>query len=132
MNKKQTFSIAIILGAGALLAWLILGTSRPQPASEEDHDPSASTGDTAAAQKKGPHGGKLFTRNGYGIEVTIFEQGVAPQFRVYAYRDGKPLVPATNQVVLTLERLGRPPQLFKFAAEQDYLKGDAIVEEPHS
>lgn len=132
MNKKQTFSIAIILGAGALLAWLILGMGRPQPASEEEHGNSESVGDTDAAQKKGPHGGKLFTQGGYGIEVTIFEQGVEPQFRLYAYQDGKPLDAASNQVTLTLARLGRQPQLFKFAAEKDYLRGDAIVEEPHS
>ena len=138
MNKKQTFSIALILGAGALLAWLILGTSRPQPASEEGHGHAETAGhsdseqDADAARQKGPHGGRLFIQDGYGIEVTIFEQGVPPQFRLYAYRDGKPLAPEANQAVLTLERLGRPPQVFKFAAEQDYLKGNAVVEEPHS
>jgi cobalt-zinc-cadmium efflux system membrane fusion protein len=136
MNKKQTFSIALILGAGALLAWLILGTNRPQPAAEEGHGHAEAVDsehpDAGAARQQGPHGGRLYTQDGYGIEVTIFEQGVAPQFRLYAYRDGKPLAPEANRAVLTLERLGRPPQVFKFAAEQDYLKGDAVVEEPHS
>jgi cobalt-zinc-cadmium efflux system membrane fusion protein len=136
MNKKQTFSIALILGAGALLAWLILGTNRPQPAAEEGHGHAEAVDsehqDADAVRQKGPHGGRLFIQNGYGIEVTIFEQGVAPQFRLYAYRDGKPLAPEANRAVLTLERLGRPPQVFKFVAEQDYLKGDAVVEEPHS
>ena len=141
MNKKQTFSIAIILVAGILLAWLILGVSSPQLTTVEDHGNAEASShddkkDTNSAQnsspKKGPHGGKLFTKNGYGIEVSIFEQDVEPQFRVYAYQDGKQIAPTVSQIALTLERLGRPPQGFKFVVENDYLKGDAIVYEPHS
>lgn len=159
MNKKHFLPITLILVVGILLGALILGLDRPAPSAEEElghteaaghadaehHDGDAADEHTDApshadsehhdagnAPAKGPHGGKLFTQDGYGIEVTIFEQGVPPQFRLYAYRDGKPLPPAENQVTLTLERLGSPAQVFRFAAERDYLKAEAIVEEPHS
>ena len=133
LNKKQTISIAAVLGIGAVLAVLILGTSKRQVEGEE------SPGHTEAMEKaapgapqKGPHGGKYFVQDGYGLEVTIFETGVEPEFRVYAYQDGKPLDPAQSQVTITLERLGRAPQVFLFMKENDYLKGNAVVEEPHS
>ncbi|TAN85218.1 MAG: efflux RND transporter periplasmic adaptor subunit [Gallionella sp.] len=148
LNKKQTLSIAAVLAGGVVLAWLILGTDKPQPENgEHGHTEAAAHADAehhgeqakddphheaAAAPQKGPHGGKLFAQDGYGVEVTIFEQGVEPEFRVYTYRDGKPLDPAASRVSIMLDRLGRPPQVFAFAEEKDYLKGNAVVVEPHS
>lgn len=136
LNKKQAIAIAIVLGVGVALGGLILGTGKPGPQNEEsghaEADGHADQEQAAGAPQKGPHGGKLFTQDGYGVELSIFEQGVPPQFRAYAYRDGKPLDPGASQVTVTLERLGRAPQRIAFAPEKDYLKGDAVVEEPHS
>lgn len=159
MNKKHLLPIILILVVGILLGALILGLDRPAPSAEEEHGHAEAAGhsdtehhggaaadghedapshadsehhDAGSAPAKGPHGGKLFARDGYGIEITIFEQGVEPQFRLYAYRDGKALAPLASQVTLTLERLGRPAQVFRFSPENDYLKGDSVVEEPHS
>lgn len=136
-SKKEILPIAIVLAIGAVLAALILTTGKPQPSGpgEEETSPARNEAEAQSPEpgiQKGPHGGKLFNRDGYGIEVTIFETGVDPQFRIYAYRNGRPLPPAASQVSLTLERLGRPPQAFAFTPEEDYLKGDAVVEEPHS
>jgi len=142
LNKKQTLSIAAVVGIGALLAALILGTKPSGPADGE-HGAESSHVDAPGEHKddqktapgtpsKGPHGGKLFTQDDYGLEVTIYEEGVPPQFRVYLYRDRKPVAPTTSTVSITLERLGREPQVFSFAPQQDYLVGDAVVEEPHS
>ena len=129
-NKKQTLSIAAVLAIGALIAWLILGTGKPQPGDAEHG--GAAPANATAAPPKGPHGGKLFSQDGYAVEVTIFETNVEPQFRIYTYLNNKPLDPTASQVALTLDRLGRPPQAFSFVKENDYLKGDAVVEEPHS
>lgn len=134
LNKKQLIAILVVVAAGLALVWLILGTSPRQPAGDGAESGHAETAAPAApdAPRKGPHGGKLFVQDGYGLEVTIFEEEVPPEFRIYTYRDGKPLDPAASHVTLTLERLGRPPQVFDFTRERDYLRGDAVVEEPHS
>ena len=144
LNKKQTFSIVGVLAVGVVLAWLILGTNKPEgegdghgshveTAGHDDKDHAdGEHHEAGTAPQKGPHGGKLFTQDGYGVEVTIFEQGVEPEFRVYTYQGGKPLDPAASQASITLERLGRTPQAFTFTKEKDYLKGNAVVEEPHS
>ncbi len=95
---------------------------------EDDHQHEAQPQEIA----KGPHGGKLFSQDGYELEVTIFEQNTPPEFRLYLYQDGKPLDPASSSVSILLERLGSEPQLLSFSKERDYLKGNTIVEEPHS
>lgn len=81
---------------------------------------------------KGPHAGKLFVKDGYGLEVLIYQQNVAPHFRVYIYQDGKPLDPTNSDITINLERLGRPLQTLNFSKESDYLKSNAIIEEPFS
>ena len=63
---------------------------------------------------KGPEGGKLFKANGFGVEVTIFEEGVPPQFRLYLSENGKPLPPSAAKVTVTLLRLGAPAQVYTF------------------
>ncbi len=48
--------------------------SGPQP---------SETGEAEAAEApKGPHGGKLLTDGKLGLEITIFETGQEPQYRV--------------------------------------------------
>ncbi len=92
-------------------------------------------GEEARAAKdyeKGPHGGRLLSDGKLQAEITIYERGVPPQFRVYAYADGKPLPPAEVTLRIDLHRLGGRMDSFGFNAEQDYLVGDKVVEEPHS
>jgi cobalt-zinc-cadmium efflux system membrane fusion protein len=140
LQKKQALTIAGILVVGALLAALVLRSNKAQPEGDEHgHDKhtevngnGAIDGIDAAASRQGPHGGKLFAKDGYSLEIRIFEQGVEPEFHVYAYQDGKPLDPSASRVGLTLERLGRAPEEFAFVRENDYLKSKAVVEEPHS
>ena len=135
LTRKHVFSVAGVLVVGAVLAGLILGSGKSRQGGEEDrHDghPDQGRQGAAATAPKGAHGGKLFTQDGYALEVTLFETGVEPHFRVYTYRDGKPIDPASTALTLTLERLGRTPQLLRFVKENDYLKSDLVVEEPHS
>ncbi len=158
-NKKSAVAVALVLIAGLLLGAAILRSEKAKPAGDEHghaevaggsahaddehrgekakdddghgHDDKAHA-DESAAPTKGRHGGKLFTKDNFGLELTIFETDVEPEFRVYLYRDGKPVPPSQAVVSVTLERLGRKPELFAFAAEKDYLKGSAVVVEPHS
>tara|TARA_R110001599_G_scaffold64023_1_gene178313 strand:- start:9635 stop:11158 length:1524 start_codon:yes stop_codon:yes gene_type:complete len=138
-RNKQTTIIIIVVVVGLLLGGLILGMGKAQPPGEEQESGHTETkehadekGQASTEPQKGPHGGKLFTKDDYALEVTIFEKDVEPEFRLYAYKNGKPLDPSASQVSVTLERLGRKPQIFTFVKEGDYLKGNAIVEEPHS
>ncbi len=81
---------------------------------------------------KGSHGGRLLEQAGYAIELKIFEDGVPPEYRVWIYRNNKPLPPNAAQVSVTLTRLGQIKNTFKFKPQADYLLGDAEVVEPHS
>ena len=81
---------------------------------------------------KGPHNGRLLKDGDFAVEMTIFEDGVPPQFRVYPTKDGKPVDAKTVQLTVTLKRLGGEVNTFPFKAEKDYLTGQGVVEEPHS
>lgn len=138
-HSKQPLAIAIVIALGLVLAALIL-TMRPasdggeeshgEHAGEVDHDGKPHHDEALPA--KGPHGGKLFSSGAYSLEVTIFELNVEPHFRLYAYQDGKPLAPSASKVTATVERLGAAPQNIGFTPEADYLKGNAVLGEPHS
>jgi cobalt-zinc-cadmium efflux system membrane fusion protein len=129
-SRNQLRIIIGVIAIGVLLGAGILFGVKGGPVGK-DHGESASASGAAPAAK-GAHGGRLFTEGDYTLEISIFEEGVEPQFRLYSYLHGKPIDPNQSQVSLTLERLGRAPQVFKFAKEGDYLKGDATVSEPHS
>lgn len=147
-NKKSAIAVAAVLVAGLVLGVAILRTEKAQPAGEEHgHAEAAGHADEGhtkdghsdsdhhaqtAPPAKGPHGGKLFSQGAFGLELRIFETDVEPEFRIYAYRDGKPVPPEQTQASVTLERLGKQAEVFSFAAEKDYLKGSMVVEEPHS
>jgi cobalt-zinc-cadmium efflux system membrane fusion protein len=138
--SKQALSIGVVLAVGLLAGAYILSTGKTQVSGDahDSHAEEAAHSDeekhTADAGKpqKGPHGGRLFTADSYSLELTIFEQGVEPQFRIYTYQSGKLAAPDLTKVTITLERLGAKPQIFSFRKENDYLRSDATVEEPHS
>ncbi len=142
-KNKQVAAIMGVIIIGIILAALILNTGKPK-ATDDEHEHAAMPAEqsvphdesehSAQPQEiiKGPHGGKLFTQDGYSVEVTIFEQNVPPEFRIYTYQNGKELSPDTSTVSIALERLGSKPQVINFTKENNYLKGDAVVEEPHS
>lgn len=86
----------------------------------------------AADYERGPHNGRLLRDGNFALEVTIFETGVPPQFRLYAYRDDKPLPPNAVQPTIELTRLGGKIDRFTFTPENDALVGSGTVVEPHS
>ncbi len=96
-------------------------------ASGSEHDKSAET-----EEIKGPQGGKVFTKDNFSIEVTIFESGVPPEMRLYVYQNHQLISPQNVKVEVTLERLGGSSDLINFSPEDKYLVGDIEVVEPHS
>ncbi len=81
---------------------------------------------------KGPHGGKLLTQGGLQLEITLYEQGVPPEFHAYPYLNGKAINPGEVDLTITLLRLGGKTDNFSFVPRGDYLLGDQPVTEPHS
>ncbi|WP_394809547.1 efflux RND transporter periplasmic adaptor subunit [Nitrosomonas sp.] len=132
MNKARWMPILIVIAIGIVAGGLILTLDKPSTVPADAVN--ANTNEKLAENQPGigPRGGKLFTDSDFSVELTIFEKGVPPQFRIYLYEKGKLLPPTVANLAITLSRLGAPAQLFKFAPEADYLLGDQVVEEPHS
>lgn len=155
IDIKQMLMIIAVIMMGVVLAVMILRSNKSHHA-EDNHADHAMPSAVAAKPQdneqsnkqqkeheadhapqareivKGPHGGKLFTQDGYGVEVIIYEKNVPPHFRIYTYQNNKALDPALSTITIELERLGISRQAFSFVKENDYLKGSAVVEEPHS
>ena len=93
---------------------------------------TSTEGGEKAAEQKGPHRGKMLKDGDFAVEMTVFEDGQPPQFRVYPTRDGKPVDPKTVNLTVTLKRLDGQVESFAFKPENDYLAGQGTVVEPHS
>ena len=85
------------------------------------------------AYPRGPNGARLLSDGPLQLEVTIYETGVEPRFRVYPFdADLKPVPPKDVVLTIELHRLGGRVDRVGFRPEADYLQGDAVIEEPHS
>jgi cobalt-zinc-cadmium efflux system membrane fusion protein len=82
--------------------------------------------------EQGPHRGRLLRDGDFALEVAIYETGVEPEFHVYATQSGKTIKPSDVKLNIELARLDGRIDRFAFNPENDYLKGDAVVAEPHS
>jgi len=82
--------------------------------------------------EKGPHRGRMLREDDFAIELAIFETGVPPEFRVWASQDGKALPPENVKVSVTLGRLGDGDDQINFRPQDDFLRGDIEIVEPHS
>jgi cobalt-zinc-cadmium efflux system membrane fusion protein len=86
----------------------------------------------AAEAEKGPHRGKMLRDGDFALEMTVFEDGQPPQFRVFPTQNGKPVDPKSVDLTVTLKRLDGQVEVFAFKPENDYLAGQGTVVEPHS
>jgi cobalt-zinc-cadmium efflux system membrane fusion protein len=130
MKMKNVVPILAVILVGMVLALLILRTEK----TSMGKDPKENEGTEKKAPEaiKGPHGGRLLSKDGFQVEVTIFEKGVPPQFRIYPFDNGKPVDPNEVKLAVALHRFGGRVDEIRFQKEADYLKGDKVVEEPHS
>ena len=129
MNKKQITAVILVLLAGAGLTWFVMRNAKPaaHTSGEGGHG-----GEAVAEAAKGPHGGRLLSEGDFSTEVTIFERGVPPEFRVFLYEKGKPIDPSEAKVTIELHRFGGRVDKIGFAKRDDYLLGDQEIVEPHS
>lgn len=112
-----------------LLALLLAACGGEAPHGDDDHGRAMPA---AGDFERGPHNGRLLREGDFALEITIFEDGVPPQYRLYAYRSGEPLDPATVQAGIELHRLDGEVNRFAFTAAGDHLGSPDTVTEPHS
>ena len=90
-------------------------------------------GEVAAGDyERGPHRGRMLRDGDFALEITLYEEGPEPLFRLYPYVNDKPVDPRQVQAAITLSRLGPKTDRFAFTAENDYLASPGVVFEPHS
>lgn len=131
MRQVFTLLLVALMVVGVALAIKSANDARIVGAGE--HDAHANTEQSAAAEyERGPHRGRMLRDGDFALEITIFEEGVPPEFHVYPYYAGKPLPPSEVKLAIELGRLGNRADKIGFTPEEDYLKGDQVVVEPHS
>ncbi len=82
--------------------------------------------------EKGPHRGRLLTDGDFVLELSIFETGVPPEFRVWVTEQGQPVKPDDVDLTVKLTRLGDRVDTIGFKTQDDFLRGDTVIYEPHS
>ncbi|MEQ8483966.1 MAG: efflux RND transporter periplasmic adaptor subunit [Pseudomonadales bacterium] len=101
-------------------------------ACSNDQSSAGGPGEQADAYERGPHGGRMLRDGPFTVELAIFEQGVPPEFRVWATYDDEPLDPGEVDVQVRLTRTGDRVDEIDFEPRGDMLRGDQVVYEPHS
>ena len=128
-SSKNKVSILIIMAiTGLLTAWLLLTEKDVHQHANDEHGHDAEEEEVA----KGPHGGRLLSYEDFDLEITIFERGLPPEFRVYAYLDEQAVPVEKVKLDIELKRTGNKVDHIQFKTQQDYLRGNATIYEPHS
>lgn len=101
----------------------------------EEHDRSggpAHDGDGEMEAPRGPNGGRLLVDGDFSVELALVESGVAPEYRAWARRGGASVNLRDVELTVTLARLGGVRDRIAFKPQEDFLRGDAVIYEPHS
>jgi cobalt-zinc-cadmium efflux system membrane fusion protein len=121
MHNKNIISVlttTILLGLTCLLSPVALAVSAP---AAEQIEP-----------EKGSHNGRLLRDGEFAIELALFETGVPPEFRVWVTDKEQPISPDKVDLNIKLTRLGGRVNDIQFIGQDDFLRGDKVIYEPHS
>lgn len=126
MRMRSVLLVVVIAIVGVSATWWLLrGEASDDSASDVEAGP--------LDYPRGPRGARLLSGDDFQVEMTIYETGVEPHFRVYPLdRNGRPIAPREVTLTAELHRLGGRVDRITFVPEADYLRGEATVEEPHS
>lgn len=131
MRQLLTLLLTALMVAG--VGHAIKSANEARSYAPGDHDAHADAGEPESAEfERGPHRGRMLRDGTFALEITIFEEGVPPEFHVYPSDAGKPIPPSDVKLAIELDRLGNRVDKITFAAQDDYLKSDQVVHEPHS
>ena len=129
MNKNILYTLLVAIIGGTLIVWLLF--AEPHHDDHDDHG-HGDHSELEEETEKGPQGGRLLKDGDFALEITLFEKGVPPEFHLYSYNNGEIINPADVSVLIKLTRLDGQVDTFNFQPQNDYLRGDGIVTEPHS
>lgn len=90
--------------------------------------------DEHATKERGSHGGPLLVHADGLVELSIFETGVSPRFRLYFLDNSgqSATPPPAEAVTLKTVRPDGDEEIFHFRQEYDYLESPAPIPEPHA
>lgn len=107
-----------------LTAFVLSGCTSSSNEHTHEHEEEAFT--------RGTHQGRLLEKDGFQVEVSIYEpEGAPPKFRIYFYKDGKPINPSAVQFGMELKRLNRTENI-PFKQVGEFLESTVEASEPHS
>ena len=129
LHFKKISAIGVVIVVGIVLAFVILHTEKR---TINDSHEEAELHLNESNHIKGHHGGRLLSEEDFQIEITIYERGIPPQFRVHVFDKGQAIKPEEVKLTIELYRLGGRVDVINFQKEGDYLRGDKAIEEPHS
>jgi cobalt-zinc-cadmium efflux system membrane fusion protein len=125
-------TLILTLTTTPLMTWVLPDAILLESMTPSAHAESRDNANQEAASLKGPQGGRLLSKDGFSVEITIFEKGVPPRFHVYAYQDKQAVSPEQVDLQIELARLGGQIDRFSFSPQASFLRGDGVVTEPHS
>lgn len=125
-NRIYIRSIAVLIGAVSILS---IGCKSTDSGHSAEHNHATHQD---APIVRGPHRGRMLACKDFSIELSIFESGTPPQFRMYAYRDGTPISPTEISAAVELKRLGNVTDAITFKPVSDFLESEQVIYEPHS
>lgn len=123
----KTFSLRAAVAALILTLPLAACGGGAEPHEEGDGDEH---GDADAPE--GPNGGRLLKSGDFAVEITIFEDGEEPRFRLYPTKGGEPVDPKSVNLSITLTRLGSDVNRIAFVPQGKFLASTSVIDEPHS
>ena len=123
-------SLRACLGLG-VIASLIVGLGCNSSKSSEGEHKNSHV-EASEDFPRGAHGGRLLRDKSFALELCIFEEGVAPHFRVYPSNNDNPVSPADVRLEIKLTRLGGKQESFVFEPSGNFLGSVQEVQEPHS
>lgn len=81
---------------------------------------------------RGPNGGRLLVDGDFALELAIFETGVPPEYHAWVTERGAPVPPRDVALTVELGRLGGVVDRIDFTPQDEFLRGNDVVREPHS
>jgi cobalt-zinc-cadmium efflux system membrane fusion protein len=117
-----------------LLVGLVLGIflSSCQGSSSNSHGAHEHEHEHEEEVSRGPHGGRILEDGNVSVELSVFEKGVPPRYRVYVRSSGKPVAPDSYHALVQLTRLGKEEESIHFHPVAEFQESSEVIEEPHS